>query len=608
MLRLRFVAHPDFRDAGARHQAEKIFGVCEMKEHSPKTFLRPETTYTTWEDGKEVTHTIPAKPRGKVASIKAATRRAPVNGWDSVIDRDAVRDHFHKSGLAFELTGDEATNKDRLRRNLTQCHLYGIHPKTAAQFVIGFWADGIAAGKITKQEIVDAAKHFYAESKLRPGSLSKAGKVAAAPDRFSDNQHGKPNASDPKNIGVALNKLGIKLWFDSFQCKTMIEGLEGFGPVLQDEHVNRLRFLIHENYEFLPDEYLLYKFVLDRARRNATNPARDYFDSLEWDGVKRLDSFLIDYAGATDTPYVRAVGCLPFIAAIRRVRHPGTKFDEMLVCESSQGKNKSSAFELMATRKEWFTDSVPLNAHGREVVEAVEGKLFVEVAELQGMRKGDIEHVKAMLSRRVDRARAAYGRIQVERPRQFVFIGTSNGRSYLRDDTGNRRFWPVAIKQFDLEALARDRDQLWAEAAWREDMAESIRLTPALYPAAGREQAKRLEITADPFTDAFRDYLGDRAGKITAQDAWLILGIDDVGRRTPELQRRFGMALRAAGWRQRTLKIQGASVRGFTRGQATQEHQHRHIVVTLGYDRRPIVEYADEQRTPGDEFEDESQG
>ena len=244
----------------------------------------------------------------------------------------------------------------------------------------------------------------------------------------------------------------------------------------------------------------------------------------------RIGNFLARYAGAVDTPYVRAVGQLSLIAAVRRARNPGAKFDEMLVLESGQGKNKSTAFEILATRPEWFTNSVPLTADSREMLEHVEGKIFAEVAELQGMRKGDIEHIKAMLSRTTDRGRMAYDRYQTERKRQFVFIGTSNGRSYLRDDTGNRRFWPVAVKEFDLAALRRDVDLIWGEAATLESSVDdetgeplSIRLDPSLYQAAEKEQAKRLEIHEDPLTDALQSYLGEREGKIANEDVWQIL-------------------------------------------------------------------------------------
>jgi hypothetical protein len=535
------------------------------------------------------------------ATHETAMARTPNGGWDAVIDVRRARKFLTDTG---DVLRDGDGREDDLKMYIKALRSFGIRPRTAIAMLRDHFKDRIAIGDLELKIIARLTKDFYTFADDEPGIDSAAGDKVADDLGFKRNQFGKPIATDPYNIRVALARLGVKLRFDSFQCKVMISGLPDYGPILQDDAVNRLRFAMRDQYEFLPDETLLYKFLLDQARLNSFNPARDYFDEVEpqWDGVKRLDTFLIAYAGATDTPYVRAVGRLPFIAAVRRVRHPGAKFDEMLVLESSQGKNKSTAFEILAVRKEWFTDSVPLNAQGREILEHVEGKLFVEVAELQGMRKGEIEHVKANLSRTVDRGRMAYGRLQLERPRQFVFIGTSNGRSYLRDDTGNRRFWPVAVKEFNLAALKRDRDQIWAEAAFAESLGESIRLDPSLYEAAGREQNKRLEIVADPFTDAFRNYLGDRAGKITAEDAWAILGIDDAGRRTPDQYRRFGAALKACGWQRRTVKIEGDATNGYVRGQANHAQGHRRIVVTRGTDRRPFVEYEDEREQPSDTF------
>jgi hypothetical protein len=151
-------------------------------------------------------------------------------------------------------------------------------------------------------------------------------------------------------------------------------------------------------------------------------------------------------------------------------------------CSSPQGLDKSSALAVLAGNGEWFTDSLPLGADDKKVIETLKGRWIVEAAELQGLRKGDVEHLKAFLSRRIDRGRPAYGRLPIEAPRQCVIIGTTNSERYLRDSTGNRRFWPVRVARFDLDALRRDHDQIWAEAAAIEAKGESIRLDPRLYP------------------------------------------------------------------------------------------------------------------------------
>ena len=130
----------------------------------------------------------------------------------------------------------------------------------------------------------------------------------------------------------------------------------------------------------------------------------------------------------------------------------------------------------MAINDAWFTDDLPLNADGQKIIEAIAGRWIVEAAELKGLRKSDVEHLKVFLSRQVDRARMPYGRLPREFPRQCVVVGTTNSSKYLRDGTGNRRFWPIQIDAFDIDRLLADRDQLWAEAAHAEAAGESVRL------------------------------------------------------------------------------------------------------------------------------------
>src|SRR5262249_50019060 len=163
---------------------------------------------------------------------------------------------------------------------------------------------------------------------------------------------------------------------------------------------------------------------------------------------------------------VRAVGALSLIAAVRRVRQPGCKFDEILVLEhEEQGTDKSTALRTLAVNDDWFSDDLPLNADSQKVIESLRGRWIIEAAELSGIRRADVEHMKALLSRQIDRARMSYGRLVSEVRRQCVFFGTTNSSEYLRDETGNRRIWPVGIKRVDIDALKRDRDQLWAEAS-----------------------------------------------------------------------------------------------------------------------------------------------
>jgi predicted P-loop ATPase len=216
---------------------------------------------------------------------------------------------------------------------------------------------------------------------------------------------------------------------------------------------------------------------------------RAYLDGLHWDGVPRIDRWLKTYGGAKDNKFIRAVGRLALIAAVRRIRQPGCVVDEMpVLVDERPGSDKSSALRALCPDPAWFTDSLPLGGGDKEAIERLVGKWIVEASEPAGLRRGDIERMKAFLSRQVDPARRAYGRFRTEVPRQCVFFGTTNEPVFLKDSE-NRRYWPVRAGRFDAAAIARDRDQLWAEAAAAEAKGESIRLDPEAL-ASGDESAR----------------------------------------------------------------------------------------------------------------------
>jgi predicted P-loop ATPase len=411
------------------------------------------------------------------------------------------------------------------------------------------------------------SEHIYDQAKPQEYA---ARQVEQAIERieFISNKNGAIIPTEPANIRIALLKLGVSVRYDQFADRTLIDGLPGYGPALDDPAVDRLWLQFKERLDFSTSLELARIVMEDTARLNGFHPVRDYLDALQWDGVPRLNRWLTTYGGAQDNGYTRAVGTLLLIAAVRRVRQPGCKFDEMLILEQpQQGTDKSSAWAVMAVHEDWFTDDLPLNVEGKRVIEQTRGKWIIEAAELSGIRKADAEHLKAMLSRRVDRGRLAYGRLPTEVPRQFIVVGSINKTEYLRDTTGNRRFWPILIKQFDLDALRRDRDQLWAEAAVCEAMGESIRLARELWPEAAEEQRQRL--ADDPFVTVLATHLGHLEGKIKAADVWEILNLrgaqltQDAYARTAEAMKRIGWKRpNKAGIARFEGKLMAAYVRG----------------------------------------------
>ena len=192
------------------------------------------------------------------------------------------------------------------------------------------------------------------------------------------------------------------------------------------------------------------------------SPVRHFLEDLAWDGVSRLNAWLINYCGAENTHFNREVGKLWMISAVARALQPGCKADCALVLESEQGAGKSTVFETLASAG-WFYDGLS-DLHSKDAAAGLKGKWIIELPELSAMRRSDVEAVKAFLSRTTERYRPAYGRSEVVEPRRCVFGGTTNRQDYLTDDTGGRRFWPVSVGAINLEQLRQDRDQLWAEA------------------------------------------------------------------------------------------------------------------------------------------------
>ena len=197
------------------------------------------------------------------------------------------------------------------------------------------------------------------------------------------------------------------------------------------------------------------------ARDDCFHPVRDYLSGLKWDGVKRIDGWLNLYLGVEPTDYSTAVGQRWLRSAVARIVEPGCKADCCLILEGEQGTKKSTALRVLG--RPWFSDDMA-ELGSKDATLQTRGVWIIEVAELEAMTRAEVGKVKSFMSRAIDRFRPPYGRNLLELPRQCVFAGSVNHSAYLRDDTGGRRFWPVACTDVRISELERDRDQLWAEA------------------------------------------------------------------------------------------------------------------------------------------------
>jgi predicted P-loop ATPase len=282
------------------------------------------------------------------------------------------------------------------------------------------------------------------------------------------------------------------------------------------------------------------------AAENAFHPVQDYLNSLRWDRTERLSSWLHVYMGAEQNAYTAAIGLMFLIAMVARVFKPGCKADYVIILEGLQGALKSTMAAILGGR--WFSDSLPdIGSDAVRLAQHLRGKWLIELSELSAMSRAEVEGIKAFITRCEEQFTPKYGRREVKEPRQCVFLGSTNKATYLKDETGGRRFWPVKVETLDTTGLARDRDQLFAEAVhlfragarwWPDAAFEAEYIRP--------QQAARYE--ADAWEQAISEWLGEGQVDVTVlKVARLALSIE-----TPKLgtadQRRITAAMEQVGW------------------------------------------------------------
>lgn len=287
------------------------------------------------------------------------------------------------------------------------------------------------------------------------------------------------------------------------------------------------------------------------AERHKFDALADFLNGLEWDGRERLSWWLELYLDAEPSELTQAIGRAWLISAVARGLQPGCQADHVLVLEGAQGAGKSTAARIIGGD---FTQEHLPDLHSKDAEAGLAGSWIVELSELAAMSRSEAESVKSFLTRRVDRYRPAYGRHMVEQPRRCVFLATTNEQKYLRDTSGNRRFWPVEVGRADLDALADNRDQLLAEAVAAFKAGEAWHLTdPELVHAAQVEQARRQE--EEPWLDLIASYLEGRSETSTRALLDRLEIPDD--KRAAGHAKRLGGIMRQLGWTRRIDKSGG---------------------------------------------------
>jgi predicted P-loop ATPase len=387
-----------------------------------------------------------------------------------------------------------------------------------------------------------------------------------------------------ENTILAIAHLKIRPRYNVFHNRIVFEGHPNLD---EDDFETACLFIRHRisyTNRFEPSKETVYDAVARIAHSYRFDPVVDYLDSLKWDRQKRIDTWLSVYCGADDNPLNRAFGRKFLLAAVRRVKQPGCKFDNIMVLEGKQGTLKSTLGRVLAG-DENFSDADILEGDKREQQELCEGTWIYEIAELSGLRNTDVEKVKAFASRQEDKARPAYARRVSIRKRTCVFLGTTNSDEYLQDQTGNRRFWPVPIIKADIEAVRRDRDQLWAEAVVGEATGEALYLPEELWPDAEKRQESRL--IPDPMADKlwmFREEadiidFAKKSGSVqcfsdeSGISCWRVpseyilstfLNIPAEKQNTAQAKK-LKQIMQNFGWQHKDLKFSGKVAKGYTR-------------------------------------------
>lgn len=237
-----------------------------------------------------------------------------------------------------------------------------------------------------------------------------------------------------------------------------------------DDDDANMRHFIEVRYKGLAGRNNIYDAQRIVHNENSYNPLLDYLEALEWDGVNRLDTLFIDYLGVEDSEYTRAVTSRSLSAAVARVYEPGCKFDYMTVLYGPQGVGKS--YILSRLGQQWYTDAIK-SFKGKDAHEILQGKWICEVGELSALKRSEVEESKQFISMQVDSYRKAYDRNPKDNPRMCVFFGTTNTPEFLKDNTGNRRYWPLDVsirnirKDMFIDLTDSEVDQIWAEAKVR---------------------------------------------------------------------------------------------------------------------------------------------
>jgi predicted P-loop ATPase len=348
-------------------------------------------------------------------------------------------------------------------------------------------------------------------------------------DKLDRGEKGTSILHTIKNVHLILKT--SPLWhrgiaFDEFYNRAKITrdiGAELLreGQEIGDAQITKTRLILNQKVGEDFGKMLVYEAMLAVAHDRTFHPVRDYLNGLIWDGTPRVGHWLTTYLGAEANDYTSAVGQAFLVSAVARVMQPGCEIDGALVLEGTQGLGKSAAVKALMAKPEWI-GTLKADLARPDTLLNLHGQWFVELQEMVHARKSEVDELKGFLTETADRVRSPYGILDKRYPRQSVFFGGTNNDCYLKDVTGNRRFWPVACSDVitnrdgsfvDRDGLVRDRDQIWAEVYQMFQDGVSWKLTSIVKKLAKEEQEER--VLPEPWFDSIASFLAsDEMAKV----------------------------------------------------------------------------------------------
>lgn len=338
------------------------------------------------------------------------------------------------------------------------------------------------------------------------------------------------------------------IWFDQFYNRYLTTWNAKRPREWHDIDDINLTVLLQREFGFLRiRQDAVSAAVRCRAHQCVKNEPKDWLRALPWDGKPRIDKFFAHYLGAFPNGYTFAVSRNFWIGMVARIYNPGCQLDNMVILEGKQGIFKSKALEAIGGK--WYMEASE-EITSKDFFVALQGKLIVEIADLDSFSRADTNRIKKVITCRTDRFRMPYGRATQDHPRQSIFVGTTNEQHYLKDSTGARRFWPITCGHIDLEGIRREREQLFAEAVARYLDNEDWYQVPKDATLAEQEDRRQY----DEWENIVGLYVRESCkSEVTIQDVAAQVGVDK-GKLDVNIQRRLGSILRRMGWLSRVVR------------------------------------------------------